>query len=310
MRWRTLTRDVKNADTYFLYDVHDSGREKLCTLRKLPALLRLGYQQTTYPKQWRKLDQWATDQYEFESPPYILLDDIPFEPTTALAAISTQYYEDNYQLYSLSRVLDRYVNVPARLAVGGDSKTFEPAKAKRSLDESPFVDTVHDYRQVYNAFDQRSADTIYEYPLTDTKNIFIQENAALYTLVSGDTITTLEAFFEILPDAPYLPIWNTFTAIFTQTRAKGATVLNTTQREGLAKWLRRRMELDYTTGEAVASQLNNLARRRERLFNPYYRREMTQEKQVTQILRRLPESSDNAYRCRLKTWLQEATNEC
>jgi hypothetical protein len=237
------------------------------------------------------------------------LDDLPFQPTDDLVAISNQYYEDNHPIYSLSRVLDRYVNSGVKLVVASGAQEFEPHNADRPLEESPFVGAMFDYFKIYEAFRQRSAEAGFPFPLKDTKNVFIQENAAMYSLVSGHEPTTLDDFLNRLPEAPYLPIWRTLTEMFTNEGRKGAVVLDSNDREGLEKWLRRRLELDYSRARAIASQLNNLARRRERLFDPYHRAQMQQMEQVTQTLSVLPKDPDDAYVIRLKSWLQKSIHE-
>lgn len=309
MKWSKLHRKYSDADVYFVYDELNQDREKLCALRKLPALLRLGAAQTTYPKSWRKLDQWSTKQYEFETPPYVLLDDIPFEPNENLIAISDQYYEDNLPIYTLSRVMNRYVDSEAKLVIGSGNRDFEPHGAKRPLEESPFVGATHSYHDIYDAFFQRSKDVGYPYPLKYTKNVFVQENAALYVLVSGEDITTLEEFFYNLPDAPYLPIWKTFSQMFTQDRRKGALVLDGNLREGLRKWLRRRVEVEYTEADELSRNFNALARRQERLFDPAHRAKMQQMESAAQTLTTFPDKADDKYVERLKSWLQESLNE-
>lgn len=302
MRWDALQRDLDGASMIFVYDDRDRDREKLCALRKLPACLRFGFDVTTYPKSWRKLDQWSTNEFEFTESEYRLLDDIPDRPTFDLVAITDQFYEDEYPIFSLTSVIDEYTTTDNRLLIAGDDEAFQPAGARRPLSESPTMDVAIDYRDLFAAFEDRYQSAGLRFPLRGSRNLFLQDNAMLYEIVTGHSLETVRDVFYALPDAPYLPLWEPLTDIFTTGTQQGTRLLDQDTQEGLAKWLRRRVELDYHEGLEIASHLNNLARRRERLFNPYRRlnrSELDAARDTAQSL----EVSDTDLRARYQTWL-------
>jgi len=62
-------------------------------------------------------------------------------------------------------------------------------------------------------------------PLRDTKNLFVQDNANLYELVEGDPIETTSELFDELTEAPYLPLYKTFSNIFARRNELGVSPL-------------------------------------------------------------------------------------
>lgn len=299
---------MHGSGVYFVYDElnRDKNREKLCALRKYPALLRLGFEQMTCPKSWQKVDRWSRNQFEFEHPEFIHMDDISESPETDLAAISDQYYEERLPLFSLSQIIDRYTISDARIVVGGDNRNFKTSGAHRPLREMEFTKGDFAYRDVFEAFNDRYQSFGYEFPLDYCLNIFIQENALLYEVVTGDSVDTLTEFFKILPLAPYLPIWETLTEIFTTGVEQGTRLLGKSERSQLGKWLRRRIEMDYHQGVDTARYLNNLARRHERLFDPYYRREMQGMEEAQDYLETSVSDPEDPVAARFRNWLRQA----
>jgi hypothetical protein len=310
MNWAKLVRETDEPGVYFVYDElnRNEAREKLCALRKYPALLRLGFHRLTCPKSWQKIDQWSSDQFEFEAPEFVHMDDIAESPDRDLAAISDQYYEDKLPVFSLSQVVDRYTVSDARMVVGGDDRSFETAGAHRPLSEMEFVEEAYNYRDVYSAFENRYKGLGYHFPLDYCLNVYVQENALLYELVTDNSIRSTSDFFDILPEAPYLPVWTDFTQIFTAGVDHGTRLLDDTERTGLAKWLRRRIELNYHEGKETAAYLNDLARRRERLFDPVLRAELPEAAAAREYLAALERNDcPNFVQNRFRHWLTETT---
>lgn len=306
MRWETLNRELQGPGVYFIYDELDRSekREKLCALRKYPALARLGWDRMTCPKSWQKVDQWSRNQFELEAPEFVHMDDVKIPPERDLAAFSDQYYEDKLPLFSLSSIINSYTRSSARLIVGAESKDFQMSGAIRPLREMGFLKRDLNYRRVYDAFEMRYQELGFQFPVKHSLNVFIQENALLFEEVTGTRISTLIELFEVLPDAPYLPIWRTFTDIFTTDVQQGTRLLDEDQRTEFAKWLRRRVELDYHQGEDFASYFNSLARRNEGLFDSQYRKEMDAMGDARAYLDELQVS--NPVERRLATWLTQA----
>jgi hypothetical protein len=306
MKWETLTRELRGSGVYFVYDELDRSpdREKLCDLRKYPALVRLGLDQLTCPKGWQKLDPWSTNQFEFEGTEFIHMDDIKFPPTNDIAAITAQYYEDQHPQFSLSPIVDAYTRSSARLVLGSGTRNYQISGTVRPLREMDFLEADFEYQDIYDAFEDRCEQAGYRYPLNLCRNVFVQENALLFEEVTGERVQSIEGFFERLPDAPYLPIWRTLSDIFTAGVEQGTRLLDDDQRKGLGKWLRRRVELDYHQGREIAASLNALSRRRERLFDPHSRRELSEMGEARSYVESI--KTDTELEARLEQWLLTA----
>ena len=309
MKWETLNRALQGSGVYFVYDElnRSEEREKLCALRKYPALLRLGWDRMTCPKSWQKVDQWATNQFELEAPEFIHMDDIEIPPKRDLVAISDQYYEDKLPLFSLSSIINSYTRNSARMVVGAESKDFQINSTIRPLREMDFIKQEFNYRRVYEAFETRYEEFGYQFSVKHSLNVFVQENALLFEEVTGSRINSLLEFFEVLPEAPYLPIWQTLSDIFTTDIQQGTRLLDEDQRIEFAKWIRRRVELNYHQGREITTYLNSLARRKEGLFDPHYRREMAIMDDARSYLDGLEVS--NPVDRRLANWLNQAIGE-
>ncbi len=309
MKWETLNRSLQEPGVYFVYDElnRSKKREKLCALRKYPVLLRLGWDRMTCPKSWQKVDQWATNQFELEAPEFVHMDDVEIPPKRDLAAISDQYYEDKLPLFSLSSIINSYTRSNARMVIGAESKNFQMNGTIRPLREMDFLEGELNYRQVYEAFENKYKTIGYRFPIKHSMNVFIQENALLFEEVSGKQIRSLPKFFEILPEAPYLPIWRTLSDIFTTEVQQGTRLFDEDQRIEFAKWLRRRVELDYHQGREIANYFNGLVRRREGLFNPHYRRDMIAMDAARSYLEAMEVS--NPIDKQIAVWLNQAVGE-
>ncbi|UTF55587.1 hypothetical protein [Natronosalvus rutilus] len=309
MKWKTLNRALQEPGVYFIYDelYRSEKREKLCALRKYPALFRLGWDRMTCPKSWQKVDQWETNQFELEAPEFVHMDDVEIPPKRDLVAISDQYYEDKLPLFSLSSIINSYTRSSARMIVGAGSKDFQMSGTIRPLREMDFLKRELNYYRVYEAFETRYEEFGYQFPVKHSLNIFVQENALLFEEVTGRRVSSLPKFFEILPEAPYLPIWRTFSDIFMTDVQQGTRLLNEDQRIEFAKWLRRRVELDYHQGREIATYFNGLARRKEGLFDPHFRQEMAAMDDARSYLNVLEVS--NPVERRLASWLDQATGE-
>lgn len=302
MDWDAFQQDLEDAAIVFVHDEPHQGREEFASLRKLPALLRLGFPAVTHPKSWRKIDQWSTNHFEFAEVNFVTLEEVRQEPPGDLIAITDQFYEDEYPIFSLGQVLNAYTQVDDRLLVAGNDSDFEPAGARRPLAESPRIDETFPYRRIYQEFESRYEEAGLHFPLRGSRNLFLQDNAMLYELVTGDTLDTITEVFYSLPDAPFLPLWKSLTDIFTTDVPQGTRLLDHETQQGLSKWLRRRIECSYNEGQELASYLNHLSRRHEQLFNPYRRArkpEMTAARETIQDLA----IDDPELEARYRRWL-------
>ncbi|NUE03626.1 hypothetical protein HUB97_14150 [Halorubraceae archaeon YAN] len=191
------------------------------------------------------------------------------------------------------------------MVVGAGSKDFQIKGTTRPLREMDFLRGELNYRHVYEAFEDRYEELGYRFPINHSMNVFIQENALLFEEVSGNRIDSLLDFFEILPKAPYLPLWRTFSDIFSTGVQQGTRILDEDQRTEFSKWLRRRVELDYHQGRKIATDFNNLSRRQEWLFNPHSRQEARAMDEARSYLDSLQVS--NSIEQQMASWLRQAT---
>jgi len=139
-----------------------------------------------------------------------------------------------------------------------DDRRFQPQDSLRPLFQEPFVDMLGTYASVYETFESSYEDVGWRFPLSDTKNVFVQDNAALYTVVSDESLADTTELFEVLPDAPYLPLYDALSDIFARPNEYGSVPLDGD--EGvpeLVRWLRRRIEWDRGTAREVTNNLND-----------------------------------------------------
>jgi hypothetical protein len=259
-----LQRKIERADIVFVSDpVGDRG---FGMLRALPAINYLGTDRFTFPKQWRQLTSPA--QYDYLDYQYEVLGDIG-PPSTNLCAITNQNYEDHTE-FTIKPVIAQYdsAGTDATLVVIGDHSDFAPQGGQRKLRSQPTVDRLGTYHDVYGRFADAYEDAGLRCPLADTENLFMQDNANLYRIVTGETLRTVRELFEVLPDAPYLPLYVGMSNIYSRPREPGSSPLDSYEQiKALGRWLRRRVEWDYQTGFDAARLLNRAVAENERVFD-------------------------------------------
>lgn len=302
MRWAKLERALDEDSVTFVYDTQRNGNVE-GLLRCLPPVLYTGIETATFPKSWLQLDRSGRHRlYEYE---WRLLEDIE-SPTVDLVACTTQFYEDNYDIFSLRRVVNAYSTADRRLVVVGDRDDFELSGTVRPFDEDPVVDRTFSFESIYEAFEERYRSFGVELPLQDTENLFIQDNATILELASGEQVTTTRELIDMLPEAPYLPLVTSLSSIFASHTGIGSEPLDSVEaREELGKWLRRRIEFHREESLTVARQLNEFAIDHERLYDPAHRRQMPAMNEARSLRRELnPE--ENPIHDRYDRWLSEA----
>lgn len=258
-----LVRLLERADVGFLHD--SIGGSGFGLLRTFPAVSYLGFDQFTFPKSWRQLGSPA--QYDYLDYDYLVLgkDDLS---GTDLCAMTNQNFESHTE-FTLAPVINRYRETDHTLFVIADRREFDPQGGQRPLYMQPFVEYLGTYTDVYDRFEKFYAEWGYDCPLTDTKNLFLQDNANLYALVADEHIDGVEELFEVVTDAPYLPLYNVFGDMFGREIEPGSEPLDSQdQIAGLGKWLRRRVEWDRQTALSVAKSLNRAVSENERIFDP------------------------------------------
>ena len=235
----------------------------------------LGIDNATYPTSWRQLKHtWQHDrggkQYSFPGYDYHVLGGIDLTPTEDLCAITTSYYEQQTQ-YTINDVVDRYAGNEGTLVVIADERRFQPIGGLRPLYQEPFCERIGSYDRVFNAIAEHYTASGWDLPLRDTKNLFLQDNANLIGLVESEPPKSTAKLFEMLTDAPYLPLYNTFSEIFARPDQLGVAPLESDDIiEAFGGWLRRRIEWEKGTAADVARDLNLEVSMEGTAFDPSY----------------------------------------
>lgn len=306
MREPPTFRRLRNADIAI---IHDNVEETYWwLLRSLPAINALGFSTFTYPTSWRTLNtggqfQSYRNQYDYLDYDYKVLGQIEEESfEDDLVVITNEYYESETQ-YSVDHLVSRYSNREETLLVITDSHRFTPRGGQRPLYQEQFVEDLGEFQRLYNAYESIYGESEWELPLIDTKNIFLHDNATLYELVTGSQLQTTEDLFEILPEAPYLPLYDVFSQIFAREDEYGSVPLDQDDVTGLQRWLRRRVEWDRQTATEVAERLNRIVSNDGSTFDPSYAARSPAMQEARSAAKEIDphESSINK---RYKSWLQ------
>lgn len=262
---RKLTRD----NVAFAYEAVSNSRWWM--LRSLPALRYLGIDHFTFPTSWRQLSQGGS-QYDYLDYSYHVMGNMDLPEDESLCVITNEHYEATTS-YSIEYLVNRFTSSDGTLIVIADTREFTPVGGQRPLYQEPFTERIGNIEVVYEAFEQHYREYGWEMPLTDTKNVFIQDNANLYEFVAEESLNRAEQLFDVLPNAPYLPLYNVFSGIFARPDEYGSVPLDTDEEvPGLGRWLRRRIEWERETGVAIARELNRRVSRDGSLFDPSYAR--------------------------------------
>ncbi len=302
MNWSKYDQSLRDADIVFIYDTQKKGNIE-GVLRGLPALLYSRFFDVTCPKKWLQIEY--SDRHTLYEYSWHRLQDI-VEIDFNLAALTTQYYESNLAVFSLRTLINRYSNTDQRIFVVADRKSFELAGTVRPFREDPVVDRTFAYEDIYTAFADRYDEHGVSLPLQDTKNLFLQDNANMYKLATGETLQTTRQLMEVLPQAPYLPVVKGLSSIFASQTGIGSEPLGSVEeQEEFGKWLRRRIELDYNEALSIARTINEYASDYERIFDPSGRRRMP-EMNMARTARQEIDPENNPVHERYHAWFSEA----
>jgi len=262
MKWETLQSFLSQQGVFLIHDTTEQ-RSQFGLLRCLPALARLGVKEFTYPWRWRQLQ--SGDGRGLFSYKYSLLQNIEYEDQV-LAAFTTQYYEDETQ-HSIGGLINRWQE-RGTMVVVADEKQFQTQQGLRPLYHEPFAIAQRPYADVYDAVNQWYNGQGFDFPLTDTRNVFLQDNAILYERVAGETVTQTTELFSLLDDAPYLPLYDAIAAAFQSDDGPGTSPKKDDALQNLASWLRRRIEWDSSTAMRVVRSLNSTVAENTRALDP------------------------------------------
>lgn len=249
-----IISQTQDASIGYLWDPIENSRWHL--LRGLPALQYLGISDFTYPTSWCQFNRGK--RYTESDYKYHVVSGIPDIPTPEpeFGAITNRYYETETQ-YTIKHLIDRYTRADELLFVLADEKRLTPQGGRRPLYQEPFVDAIGSYESVYNAFTKAYREAGWKFPLSDTKNLYVQDNAILYEFVTDETVSTTTELFEVLPEAPFLPLYDVFASLFGREDELGSSPLGGEDEiTELGRWLRRRVEWDRETSQNVARDLN------------------------------------------------------
>lgn len=261
-----LLNRVRDDDVVFVYDPMENSRWGL--LRGLPALHYLGVGDFTYPTSWCQFgrgDRHFALDYEY----HVVSNDLDIPSSTPDFGVVTNDYYERETPYTIKFLINRYTVTDSTLFVLTDDRLFEPQGARRPLYQEPFVDMLGTYASVYEEFESAYQEAGWELPLPDTKNLFLQDNANLYRLVADEPLADTRELFNVLPDAPYLPLYDALASVFSRPDEYGTVPLDA--EDGipeLVKWLRRRIEWDRNTAREVANVLNDAVVAEGRTFDP------------------------------------------
>ncbi|WP_254523992.1 hypothetical protein [Natrinema caseinilyticum] len=251
-----LLNGVRDAEVIYLYDPRENSRWGL--LRGLPALHYLGVDDFTYPTSWCQFGR-GSRHFELEYDYHVVSNDLDIpDDTPDFGVVTNEYYEEETP-YTIKFLINRYTVTDSKLFVLTEDRLFEPQGARRPLYQEPFVDMLGTYSEVYETFESAYQEADWDLPLSDTKNLFVQDNANLYQFVSGESLSETTDLFEVLPEAPYLPLYDALSSVFSRPNEYGAVPLDADSGlNELVKWLRRRIEWDRDTASEVANALNDV----------------------------------------------------
>jgi len=269
MKPEALSDKLTRNHVAFAYDSVTNSRWWM--LRSLPALHYLGIDHFTFPTSWRQF-ALGRSQYDYLDYEYHVIGNMAVPDGADLCVITNGHYETETS-YSIEHLVNRFTSREGTLVVIADSPQFTPVGGQRPLYQEQFTERIGTVGSFYESFKEQYRVSGWEMPLTDTRNVFMQDNANLYEFVAGDSLHRTEQLFEILPDAPYLPLFEVFSDIFARPDEYGSVPLNTEDEvPGLARWLRRRIEWDRQTSASVARELNRAVSRDGSVFDPSYAR--------------------------------------
>jgi len=152
----------------------------------------------------------------------------------------------------MNDLVNRYASSEGSLIVVADERRFQPSGGLRPYTTSRSVDisdgTTAFMRHLSSITRAKAGDAASRH-----ENLFVQDNANLYELVEGDPIETTSELFDELTEAPYLPLYKTFSNIFARRNELGVSPLESDDViEAFGGWLRRRIEWDKSTASEIA----------------------------------------------------------
>ena len=269
MDWEQLRYWWKSSEVVYIHEPLQRSYG-YGMLRSLPAINRINmitrwenteqeissepYGWFTYPKQWRQLGN--VDQFGMEPHEWRVLDDI--NPVLEPVCATTNMHYEQQLPYSIGPLVSKCRRSGQSVYVLADDEDFQIASATRPLREERYTFPVdRGYPEVYASLQEFYQSQGINFPLVDTRNVFLQDNAFLFNEIhSGSRVTSAVDLFEVLPKAPYLPLYGSMVQIFNRNDSKGADAIPSEELDALRKWLMRRINWTSSTARNIAESLN------------------------------------------------------
>lgn len=268
MDWNTLAYWVKARDVIVCYDAQSTGWG-YGLLRTLPAIehiatVMIDIPQYTYPKQWRQLGD--VEQFGMYPHEWIRLQDIS-EIDSPFGIFTNEHYEQESP-YTVSPAVSKIRGADQTAFVVSDIEKFELQIDSRPLADHGYVKDIGEYTDLYSVLNNHYNEYGYSLPLTDSRNLFLQDNAILYNNIHDPTspVSTVEDLFDRLSEAPYLPLYSAMTRIFNRDDSFGAVALPESELEGFRKWLQRRIDRSQSECRDLAEALNRVVLNQNTVF--------------------------------------------
>jgi len=258
MDWDELAYWVEARDIIICYDAQSTGWG-YGLLRTLPAIdhvatVMIDTPRYTYPKQWRQLGN--VEQFGMYPHEWVRLQDIS-EVESPFGILTNEHYEQNSP-YTVSPAVSKVRHAAQTVFIASDIEKFELQMDSRPLADHGYVKDIGEYADLYSTLKSHYTEHGYPLPLSDSRNLFLQDNAILYNSIHdpASDVSTVEDLFDRLPDAPYLPLYSAMTSIFNRGDSFGAVALPEDELEGFRKWLQRRIDRSQSECRDLAEAIN------------------------------------------------------
>lgn len=309
MDWDTLAYWVKARDVIVCYDAQSSGYG-YGLLRTLPAIDHIAttileQPKYTYPLRWRKLGnvkRFGMYPHEWVNSNKIANVSTPY------GILTNEYYEHKLP-YSVQPVLNKIRQANQTGFLVTDDENIELQPDDRPLADHGHVRDIGEYSEVYEVLKSHYNSLGYPFPLTDTRNLFLQDNAILYNIISpdADEITDVEGLLDVVRFAPYLPLYSALTTIFNRDDSFGAVSLPEDELKGFRKWIQRRIDRPQSECREFAELLNRYVLNDNTVFTVQSQIEHPSFTSVREFLSSLDAESNPVDR-KFAGWLQEVTS--
>jgi hypothetical protein len=309
MDWEKLKFYASTKEVILYHDMVES-RFGEGLLRGLPAIAHVFESLScesrfTYPKTWRQLGNTA--QFGLYPHQWIRIQDLA-DIEWPMTFITNSHYEHD-EPYSIRAGVSKVRHSGNPAVIVSDDAQFRFQDDDRPLDDNGYAKALGEYDAVFDSVADQYEEAGYPLPLTDTKNLFLQDNAILFNRIadSDGSLNTTKGLFETLHTAPYLPLYTALTNIFNKDDRYGAVALPEDELDGFRKWLGHRIDRSKDETREIAEVLNESVLAEQTNFttasqvnHPTLRQAETFLEDITPV--------SNPIERRYSRWLTEVTN--